>query len=509
MNKGKKLSRRHIFVSGMLLAFLGALFVIAYNFPLVGDDFYGIDDYITSVRSFVEWAVWHWENTNGRILGNTTVLLVMHSKFWRAFVRAFIIWIIMILVYQNSRFRSKAGYFLAYIYVLAIPAAIFSETYSWAFGFFNYVPPVVLILVYLLFVQKEFKERNVKWRGIQIIFAFLLGVCSQLFMENITIYVLVMSIGINIFQIRTFKKVSGITLFHTLGAVGGAVLMFSSPVYRAVAVGTDTYRETPQGVMGLIQAARGNWYEISEYTIRGNILLLIMALLVCVWVLYRNGVEKDRKSCILKNAISSILSGTTAYFFIVDLLGWGDKIESYTAFFLLDVLMFVLFIVNVLATVILYVKDKELKNRSLFFLISAFVLVGPLLFVSPIGPRCFYASYIFTVLAFFNIVAYIIEQEHWSLKRILAPVCVLTVCVTAYYMYVFVNIGDVEKERDAYIVERMQAGDTVIMVPEFPYSDYLHDPHGWKIGLKFYYEKQEDIEFCFIPYSEWTGIKKE
>ena len=91
MDKWKKRSREQSAVFVMLLLFLGALFMIAYYFPLVGDDFYGIDDYITSVRSFIEWAVWHWENTNGRILGNTTVLLVMHSRIGRAFVRAFII----------------------------------------------------------------------------------------------------------------------------------------------------------------------------------------------------------------------------------------------------------------------------------------------------------------------------------------------------------------------------------------------------------------------------------
>ncbi len=509
MDKWKKQSREQIAVFVMLLLFLGALFMIAYYFPLVGDDFYGIDDYITSVRSFIEWAVWHWENTNGRILGNTTVLLVMHSRIGRAFVRAFIIWLIMILVYQNSRIISKAGYLLSYLYVLAIPTAIFSETYSWTFGFFNYVPPVMLVLFYLVMVQKEFSKRTAKWKGLKIVGTFLLGVCSQLFMENVTIYVLIMSIAINIFYIRKEKRVSAVALFHTLGAAAGTLLMFSSPVYRTVTAGTDTYREAPDGIAGLFQAARENWCEISKYTVRGNILLLIMVLLICFWLLYKNAREKDIRTRILRTINSCILTGTSAYFFFANILEWDEKIEAYTAFFLLDVLMFVLFIISVMMTVILCVKETEQRSRSLFFLISAFVLVGPLLFVTPVGPRCFYASYIFTGLAFLNIVAYIIEQEHWNLRRLAAPACVLMACVTAYYLYIFFNIGEVEQERDSYIIERMQEGDTVIMVPEFPYSDYLHDPHGWKIGLKFYYEKQEDIEFCFIPYSEWTGIKKE
>lgn len=509
MDKGKQVRQRRLLVSGILLIFWIMLFMIAYNFPLVGDDFYGIDDRITSVSSFIEWAVWHWENTNGRILGNTTVLLVMQSKFWRAFVRASIIWLIMILVYQNSRIRSKAGYFLVYIYVLAIPAAIFSETYARAFGFFNYVPPVMLTLFYLYMVQKEFFEEQAKLRGIKAVGAFLLGMCTQLFMENITIYVLIMTIWINICQIRKFKKVSPVFLSHAIGAAVGTVMMFSSPVYRAVAAGSDTYREAPEGIAGFFHAACENWYQISEYSIRGNTLLLILVLLVCVWLLCRKGRGNGRKSDIFKTMIACSLAGTTAYFMIADLLEWDEKIRLYKSFFLLDVLMLILFIASVLLTIVLYVEEKEYRYRSLFFLISSFVLTGPLLFVTPVGPRCFYASYIFTALAFFNIVAYIIEQEHWELKRAAAPACVLAACVTAYYMYIFFNIGDVEQERDAYIAGRMQEGDTSIMVPEFPYSDYLHDPHGWKIGLKFYYEKPEDIEFCFVPYSEWTNIKKE
>lgn len=501
---------KNVVVGTGLFFFLVVSFVIAYNFPIVGDDFYGTHDFITSVRSFFELAYWHWNNTNGRSLGNTTVILVIHSKFLRAFVRAVIIWIIIILTYKNSKIKSRTGYLVSFLYVLAIPMEIFSETYSWAYGFFNYVPPVMLVLLYLYMVQYEFEHKLEKYQIPKVIIVFLIGMCNQLFMENVSIYVLVMSVTMNIWYARLYKKPSLTMAGHTVGVVIGTILMFSSPVYRTVINATDTYRETPKGMAGIFMMIRENWCEVSRYAIRGNILLLLTVTCLCFWLLYRENTEQDKKYKVLRLVNGCTLTMTTAYFLSATLfLEWDQKIELYTAFFLLDFLMFVLFIVSVLICISLFVYHKEQKFRILFWLISAFVLAGPLLIVSPIGPRCFYASYIFTVIAVFSIMEYIIESEQWDIKKISVYLCVLTVCVAGYYVYVFENIGQVEQERDMYIVERMQEGDSLITVPEFPYSEYLHDPHGWKIGLKYYYDKQEDIQFCFVPYDEWTNIKKE
>lgn len=488
------------------IAFI-AIFSITYNFPIVGDDWFAVRVNITSLKELIENGASHWNNVNGRYLGHIGVIIAMQSKVLCAILRAVIIWLIMIFASRNLRVKSKTVILIVCLYILAVPREIFSESYSWAAGFFNYVPPVALILISLYIMRGEFAEKPGKYRAGKAVCAFLLGMCSQLFAENITIYVLMMAVVVNVYYFKIFKKFSPVILLHAVGAITGTCLMFASPVYRTVVDGTDTYRTTPQGVLGFLQAARGNWYEISEYTIRGNALLLLTVTAVCFALLYKSSIEREkRKYLILRTVNSSILTGTTIYFFASEFLDWNEKIQLYTAFFVLDVLMCLLFIISVITTIIYFVQDKNKKARSFFYLLSAFVLVGPLLVVTPIGPRCFYASYIFTAISVLNLLVYFIEKEQWKLQKVFIPICVLTTGITVYYWYIFSNMAEVEAERDAYIVEQMQKGDTVIAVPEFPYSDYLHEPHSQKIGLKYYYDEARDIQFDFVPYSQWRDM---
>lgn len=253
--------------------------------------------------------------------------------------------------------------------------------------------------------------------------------------------------------------------------------------------------------------ARDNWCEISWYAIRENLLLVCSMAVLCFLFCFRK--DGERKYFIVRRIDSMLIAGTSCYFFIVTyLLEWDSKIETYTIFALLDVVMCALFFVSIFMTVILFIDDKRSRYVSLFYLVSVLITIVPLLVVSLIGARCFYVSYIFSVISVLTLFAYVVKKEQWKVKRIWFPVCVVIVCVIRYYLYIFLNIKEVQVERDAYIVERMEEGDSVIEIPEFPFSAYLHDPHGWKIQLKYYYEESGDIEFLFMPYSEWKEEKK-
>ena len=488
------------YIWGLFLLFL---FFLAYKFPVVGDDWYALRVHITSFQELIENGVRHWNNVNGRWLGHMAVILSMSSKILCAAARSIIIWLIMILGYKNSGFKCKEGCLIVFLYILAVPKEIFSETYSWAAGFFNYVPPVLLIFLYLYLIRNEFSQKSRRYSAFKIIAAFAIGICSQLFIENVTIYVVILAVVINGFYIKRFKKISLITLAHLIGSFIDTFLMFLSPVYQTVAEGTDTYRTTPQGLSGLLETVKGNWAEISRYTVRGNTLLIFTVAVVCAYLLYRTKIH-DRKIQLMKTVNSCVITGATAYFFISIFLEWDEKIGQYNFFFALDIFMTLLYIAGVLSTIAFYVKDKGKRERALFYLVSAVVLVGPLTVVTPIGPRCFYSSYIFTIIAFLNLIVYIINQEGWKLEEVFVPLCGLTFCVSLFYIYIFSNISDVEQERNSYIIEQMKNGETTVIIPEFPYSDYLHEPHGTKIGLEYYYKEAGDIQFEYMPYDEWN-----
>lgn len=145
------------YIWGLFLLFL---FFLAYKFPVVGDDWYALRVHITSLQELIENGARHWNNVNGRWLGHMAVILSMSSRILCAAVRAVIIWLIMILGYKNSGFKCKEGCLIVFLYILAVPKEIFSETYSWAAGFFNYVPPVLLVFLYLYLISTEFSRKQ-------------------------------------------------------------------------------------------------------------------------------------------------------------------------------------------------------------------------------------------------------------------------------------------------------------------------------------------------------------
>lgn len=79
------------------------------------------------------------------------------------------------------------------------PSSLYREVYSWTPGYMNYLMPVLLIFTILYILQKNLiSNKDVKNK--YIFFVIILGVCSQLFMEHITIYMTIMSLILLLYQ---------------------------------------------------------------------------------------------------------------------------------------------------------------------------------------------------------------------------------------------------------------------------------------------------------------------
>ena len=142
---------------------------------------------------------------------------------------------------------------------------------------------------------------------------------------------------------------------------------------------------------------------------------------------------------------------------------------------------------------------------ALLFLLAAPIVGMPLWFVSPIGPRCFYAAYIFLVKATVNLISYVLNNSDIDIRAFKHIPVMLFICVCSYYLFIFAKIAYTEDLRINHIKEQMENNETVITLPEFPYSNYLHDSNSQKIGVYFYYEKANDIQFKYIPLKEWRA----
>ena len=115
---------------------------------MTGDDWFReeLGRGLKSPRELLETVASGWLTYNGRAAGNLLAYAAGGRKVLREVLRALITLGTVSLAARNCGFRTAGGVLLAAAALLALPRAMFAQIYPWAAGFFNYVPPVLLLL---------------------------------------------------------------------------------------------------------------------------------------------------------------------------------------------------------------------------------------------------------------------------------------------------------------------------------------------------------------------------
>ena len=175
-------------------AALGALFLallaLCGLFPLTGDDWFReeLGRRLTGPTDLLETVLAGWRTYNGRILGNLLAYAAGSRRLLRELLRAAFLFGTVRLAAGHGGFRTVWGTLLTAAALLALPRDMFAQIYPWAAGFFNYVPPVALLLGAFWLLRAVFREEAVPSGAGRAAAVFLLGFCSQFFIENYTLY---------------------------------------------------------------------------------------------------------------------------------------------------------------------------------------------------------------------------------------------------------------------------------------------------------------------------------
>lgn len=481
--------RRKLAASATIAAIL---LILSFLFPINGDDWCyegGID--LLNFKYIFGSIADNWQNLNGRVLGNLLSLIAGKSDVLKDMLRAAVIFGIILLVNKNAGMKTVCGLLIAFIYALSLPKSIFRQTYAWASGFYDYVMPALLILLYLLLIRGLFTGGRLIVSAGRTAACAAIGVCAQLFIENLTLYNLALGAVLFFWHLIRNKKFSPALFAFMLGSAAGAAIMFTSPVYGQVAAGTDWYRTmaTSYGdILFRIEKMAPHWFK---YLISENYALIFSIALLCLYILYAYGPCDKKWKSALKFAAIAAMSLLPAYFVIPEKILW------------VETLMCALFFVSAAVTILFFVRDNTRKLMALLFLISAPAAAAPLIIVTPVGPRCFYASYIFLVSAVINLLAYVTEGKKPDFKLIRLPLIMLAVCVSSFYIFIYARIAYVQNLGEKYIEHQMSVGATTIELPAYPYTDYIHDTSTSKVGEYYYYNKKNDIQFKYVNYTTW------
>ena len=230
----------------MLLLFFA---ILGFLFPYVADDwFWGTGWGLHQLKlGFSE--------VNGRWIGNILVIILTRSRI----LRSLAVGIVMTgIIYMINCFKShkKNNILFTFIAIMTVSMPIFKETIAWTSGFVNYVV-VNFFLILTLFLNKDlFFKKKIEFKKHIWILLFFLGIINSLFMENVTLFNLALSIFFIIFDIIKEKKVHKEHISFLVGSIIGTTIMFINPVYFSIFNSKDIYGMRSFSLNGILVLIR-------------------------------------------------------------------------------------------------------------------------------------------------------------------------------------------------------------------------------------------------------------
>ena len=483
MESSRTLSRRPfpaarwlIFLS---LALLGLLFV-----PECDDCYFAywtfdsLRDWLLT-RPSEEGAVIVGVPENGRYLGN--FLGVLQGKLYfvpgigpllRGLLMGGALFALVTLLARRTRGRGVGtgeSPALAFALVLLAPRGIWQESFSWGAGLVNYLLP----LAAFLWLMDLFARRTAPPWPLVGALAFL----SCFFLETATILLAAAGCLFGVLLGNTDRRRAARALW--LGSWLGALVMFTAAGYRT---GTNAGRRVDLSLT--LDHLKTIVAEAVVFPAAAA--LLISALLV--WLVGRRGGSWKPAAALLVP-----LHLVQLWLALENWLG-RPRYETLT-----------LFVGLALAAVWCLLLVQKGDGVPIWGLVLAIgLLCGPLLFVTPVGPRNFLPSY--GLLALIALLLYREARREGfpPLTKLAVPLSVLAL---AGLVWVYGCNCLAYHQRLDCAQEQAAAGAESVTLPLLPYSDWAINENVWKGDISYlvYQETPWDVAFTFVPWEEYTG----
>ena len=416
---------------------------------------------------------------NGRYLGN--LLGVLQGKLYfvpvigpllRGAVMGGALFAFTALLARQAR-RAGAGQgdalALAFALVLLSPRGIWQEGFSWGAGLVNYLLPLILLLLLLDLLARSSPPPGLVLGGL----AFL----GCLFLETMTILLAAAGCAAGLGLRRSPRRSQGLSLW--LGSWLGALVMFTAAGYRS---GTNADRRVD------LSLALEHLHTIVAEAVVFPAAAGILISLLLVWLVRRQkGVWKIPALILLPLHLLQLwmaadnLLGRPRY----DGLSLGIGLALAAVWCLL----------------LLQTRDSAPIWGAV---LAIGLLCGPLLFVTPIGPRNFLPVY--GLLSFLTVRLYgqARKQGFPPLTRLAVPLSALAL---AGLVWVYGCNCLAYHQRLDYARTQAAAGAQAVTLPLLPYSHWAINETVWKGDISYlvYREVPWDVAFTFVPWEDFSG----
>lgn len=438
---------------------------------------------------------------NGRFIGNFQAEYFTNRFFPNLAVRsAYIFLFIVLLALLADGYRKRSLIFSA-VLTFGMTKYVFREAVVWVHGFYNYFPPVVLLLLSLVLIKYYNKESKA---SVLITFLMIpLGICQQLHSENTTMIILVIALFMLILTI--YRKENNAPVFvYSVSSVIGCAVMFIAPRLLGVSDKMERYR-------GSIADGKHSFLGqlLSNITVLSRIVCSMYVLWILLSVILMIKLYQNRESFLSKSKIA-LFSGLSLSVFLpcfIELSYFYSENRVSVYFLIIGIFIFALFIISAAISVWkLYEKKTALVCAAVFIL--ALMSIVELLVVYPAGGRCLFITY--ALFSFLFI--YLLNHTKIDLKKVriamVSSAAVFVVLAVGIHIYHYSAAAKVNEVRLDYIQQQMEAGEKTIEIIELPYESWLHYPNfSDKVAYNrfFNYGDPDEMNFTFISYEAYLA----
>lgn len=487
MTKGIKKENRRL-IAAYALIFV-VLLVLCYLFPYSGDDWaWGSE---LGIKRLNNW----FEGYSGRYFGNLIVLALTRSNVLKAFTMSTVL-TGTVAILNKMTGNNALGLWTSTALLALMPVTLLRQAVVWTSGFANYSTSIFLTLIYIYEIRDIFtqKPKNSPAKAIPLL---VLGFGNALIVEHLTMYNIALGLGVIGFVLIKYKKIIIQHIAYFVGVIGGTVLMFSNSVYHKVADGEDNYR-TFAGA-DIISRMKENFAQtIMTSGFANNRLLVTAIAAVCLLVLVKHtkNAGKIQKALAVLFYLPIALYAPFSYFFggCAFILN-GKPLPK--MLMLVTALATVVYAASIFFFVIVLSIKADNKLKLLFIVGSAYVMIAPLLVVTPIGSRCLFAPYImliYLVLELFNMNDDVTKKQF---NKAAPTMLVVSVIATAFLFCIYGAVYTANNERVEKAKYDSQQTD-VIEVCDLPYRDFVWyselNKDVWKDRFKSFYGIDENIK---------------
>ncbi len=477
--------------------------VLCWLFPYSGDDWaWGSEIGMERLH------VW-FDNYNGRYVGNLIEMAMTRSNHAKTLIMAFCL---TGIIYLAERIiKKKWAFYISCLALLLLPRPILRQAIVWSAGYSNYVVSIFLTLIFIAFLYPIFEKDAPKdklWHSLPLLG---LGFASALIVEHMTIYNVVLAVGTILYTIVAHRKILLSHVSYLLGSAAGTAYMFSNQAYHSIANNQDEYRQVAQD--GIIGQSIQNYVQIiAKHLCLNNIWLNLAILIACI-LLFRQCIPlwNAKAQRITAKACLAVLAFYNIWAFLSS-SGIGDNVKREPLLYAEAVLSILYLIACIVFSALVGIK-KNCLWKMLFWNGSILCITAPLLFVNPIGERCFFATYILFILLLLELLHQLDAEQITEILegRSFRFLCILG-CTAglAFYLNVYSSISQADRNRLAYIQKEVASGKTSAEIIHLPYESYIwgatpeYEP--WFERYKLFHGLPKDLEIkTVLEYSDKDG----